>query len=311
MFSYRKKLVASLICLSLIPLTGIKEVIFLPAALLVFYLHFKHLLSRKFLFFALYAMFTAFVWLIAYNITALYYFIETFEQTNLSLAKLSSYILKIEFLSILLTILSGVYIFKNRLKPLYPYVLSSLYFILVIIVIPQSYSFLIGSLLPFILVPLALVLLMNRERKILILSSLAVIFIYTLAMRYSHNAFLYSSSFKQLEYIRSASEIISKNNLHYLDGVGILPRQSHYPCFASPNDLVANISCLDRIETQSLDSIIITSRLMYVGEQVFTVAGKNYEQILPNFWVNKIKLNADILKHKNINAKISPAFILF
>lgn len=311
MFSYRKKLALSLICLGLIPLAGIKEVFFLPAGLFIFYFNFKHLLSRKFLFFSFYAMFTVFVWLVAYNIPALYYFIETYEQTNLSLTRLSSYILKIESLSILLTLLSGAYIFKKSLKHLYPYVFSSLYFILVIVVIPQSYSFLIGSLLPFILVPLALVLLQNRERKILLFSPLSVIFVYTLVVRYNHNAFPYSSSFKQLDYISTVSEIISKNNLHYLDGVGILPRQGHYPCFASPNDQVANTSCLDRIERQALDSIIITSRLMYVGEQVFKVSDKNYEQILPNFWVHKDKINAGILAYKNTNAEISPAFILF
>lgn len=311
LFSNRKKLVPSLIFLSLIPLAGIKEVFFLPAGLLVFYFHFKHLLSRKFLFFSFFAMFAAFVWLIAYNIPALYYFVETYEQTDLSLARLSSYILKIESLSILLALLSGLYIFKKSLKPLYPYVLNSLYFILVILIIPQSYSFLIGSLLPFILVPLGLVLFLNHERKILLLSSLAVMFFYTLTVRYNHNAFLYSSSFKQLEYINTVSEIIAKNNLHYLDGIGILPRQAHYPCFASPNDLVANASCLDRIERQPLDSIIITSRLMYVGEQVFKVVDTSYEQILPNFWVNKSKLSDGILKNKNISADISPAFILF
>jgi hypothetical protein len=311
MFSYRKILIPSLVCLALIPLAGIKEVFFIPAGLLIIYFHFNHLLSRRFLLFSFYAMITIFVWLFAFNIPALYYFIESYEQTHLSLARLSSYFLKIESLSILLAILSGLYIFKKSLKPLYPYVLISVYFVLIIIVLPQPFSFLIGSLLPFILVPLALVLLLNRERKILFFSSLIVIFLYTLTIRFSQNAFIYSSSFKQLQYINRISEIISKNNLHYLDGVGILPRQDHYPCFASPNDDVANTSCLDRIEHQSLDSIIITSRLMYVGEQVFKVTDKKYVQILPNFWVHRSKLNEDILTHKNKGPELSPAFVLF
>lgn len=311
LFSYRKNLALSIICLVLIPLSGIKELLFLPAGFLIFYFQFKHLISKKFLFFAAYGLFTVFVWLSAYNVNALYYFLETFEQSNISTHRLSSYIAQIESLSLILTALSVIYIFVKSLKSLYPYAISSLYFSLVICAIPQSYSFLIGSLLPFILTPLMLVILLNQTKKIHFFAVLTSVFIFTLAIRFNHSAFLYSSSFKQLKYIEVAGKIVEKNNLHYLDGVGILPRQKNYPCFASPNDQVANTSCLDRIQNQDLDSIIITSRLMYVGEQVFKVVDKSYEQILPNFWVHKKLITPEIVEHTKKNADISPAFILF
>lgn len=311
LFSYRKNLIFSILCLVLIPLSGIKELLFLPAGFLIFYFQFKHLISKKFLFFGLYGVFTVFIWLSAYNVNALYYFLETFEQNNTSSNRLSSYVTQIESLSLLLTTLSVLYIFIKSHKSFYPYAISSLYFSLVIYAIPQSYSFLIGSLLPFILTPLMLVILQNQTKKTHFFTIIGSIFIFTLVMRFNHNAFAYSSSLKQLKYIQTASQIIEESNLHYLDGVGILPRQKNYPCFASPNDQVANTSCLDRIQNQALDSVIITSRLMYVGEQVFNVVDKNYEQILPNLWVHKNLITPKILEHKNINADISPAFILF
>lgn len=309
-FSYKKLFLPSLFCLVLIPLAGVKEVLFLPAGLFIFYTQFKHLISKRNLFFSLYGLFAILVWLAAYNVSAFNYFIETFNQTHFSLSRISVYTLQVESLSLGLTALSILYIFHKKSKKLFPYAISSIYFSLVVLVIPQPYSFLIASLLPFILLPLAILILHLQNKKIASLVVGAVI-IFTSIVRYNNNALNYNSSFQQLEYIKIASKIIEENNLHYLDGIGILPRQKHYPCFASPYDEIANTSCLNRILEQPLDSIIITSRLMYVGEQVFKVAETNYQQIIPNLWINKNKINESIVNSNKRNADLTPAFILF
>ena len=311
LFCYQKKIRLSLLCLFLIPLAGIKELLFLPAGLLVFYLTFRERFGKKHLFFVVYGMLSILVWFAAYNVNAFYYLLETFKNSDLSILRISKEILFVEALALFLTTAAIIYIFIKSIKDLYAYAFVSIYFVLTILIIPQSFSFFISSLLPFIFIPTGLVIIRLQKKYAYTFLTLPVIFIYAFSVKNAYGNLNYISNIDQLAYIETTSKILKTHQLSYLDGSGILPRQQHYPCFASPDDLIANTSCMERIKNQTLDSIILTSRLLYLGNDVFNVLSANYTQIRPGFWVHNKKINVSILREQSLDDKQLPTLVLF
>ena len=88
--------------------------------------------------------------------------------------------------------------------------------------------------------------------------------------------------------------------MFYLDGMGSLPRQNFIPCFVSPEDEEANAFCQQELKTKHPEMVIITQRLLGLGQIVFDSVQLDYVQIRPNVWVHKNKMKDLVIIVKTI-----------
>lgn len=286
----------------LLPTVSIKSFIFLP--LIYLYLNInnqKKLVSylKKHIFITTLSAATVLLWIIAINFQAFNYFIETFEGFNFFTSYVNNIHLKkflvSEFFLIALSLVISIFNLINiNNTQVRNYSLGSLFSIFLILVIPQSYPFFISSLLLFVYTPIIIVVYniysKNHTKftnlKIVSLSLLHIAFCYTIRY-YSFHEVIYYSNLQQIKFIHYVSYWLKKNNLTYLDGMGTLPKQNMLNCFISPNDYAANNSCLEQISNSNADVIILTGRLAYLNNLIFTSIETNYTQLQPNIWIQK------------------------
>lgn len=313
LFNHRKQFFKSVFFLGLIPLISIKSYIFLiPVFFIVlpnYKIYFNRLkiVHKYYLFFAFIGVL---IWVMSLNISALTYLADTFKTMDFPNKYLKKYLF-LEIMPIFASLFSVIYIFLKKDTALKPYAIASIITFMLILLIPQSYPFYIASLAPIFYIPLFILLLktvkLDTRKKIFLLGAqiLTVVFI-SLYFKYD----FYHSLNIQMDYIKKAGKIISKNNLSYLDGTGILPRQNFIPCFISPDDENANNACLNNIKTNNADVVIVTHRLSFLGTDLFVELEKNYIQLRPSFWI-KNAYKSPYLESKIDLLNTMPAFLTF
>ncbi|WP_148284960.1 hypothetical protein [Pseudobdellovibrio exovorus] len=283
----------------LLPISSIKSILFfIPLAFIILpqYLsYFKKLNFIKKLNLTLLTL-AALVWAIGYNLSALSYLIATYQDASFPTVYLKNFV-TVEMPFILLSILTSLWILLNKRLRLIPYALASLSSLALIVAIPQSYSYYIASFVPIVYLPLLTVLIQyGFQYKKVFVTTLSLCLLYSSIMMWKKNLPYFISSCPQILFISKASALTNLHGFNYLDGMGMLPRQNLIPCFASPSDPIANNGCREALENQP-DVIIITQRLLELGNESFKVAAENYFQVYPNYWVHqKYKEEVEIKK---------------
>ena len=203
-----------------------------------------------------------------------------------------------------MTLLVTIFNFVRRTHLIYS--LTSLYFVLILFLFPQSTSFFVASIAPFIYLPL--LIFMNNStyafpfKKVLIFVQV----IYLGAFFHFFPRVLYHSNFEQFLYIKQTSQLLTENNFSYLDGMGIFSKNKFIPCFVSPNDDFSNGFCISSINEATPDVVIVTSRLIHFGSELFTTLEKNYSQIFPNLWIKNDKITKEISDSIDLNKRPVP-----
>jgi hypothetical protein len=277
-----KKIAPAFIALCLIPLFGIKEILFLLPGGFYFLATFKDKFTRKISVYTVGFALAALVWVVALNIPYLPYLFDAYEGTNY-LERFNAVYYKHEIYLIGISFLLSLYIFVSGQRVFYKESLLSVICLIMLLAFPQSYYFYMASLLPFIYLPLFIMILrinVNAYIKVLALSAQIIFIFYS---KFNLQAFFLESVVHQYKYIAQASRFVRQHHFSYMDGIGILPQQKFYPCFVSPFDQSSNSNCLTPLKDP--DVIIITGRLSGLGEPIFQKAQNQYTQIYPNLWV--------------------------
>lgn len=235
------------------------------------------------------------IWPLAINLSSLTYLYDTYLTSDFPNMYLQEY-LQQEFLLItfsFLTCISASLYLHTPFKPkAYTFICISSF--LLILLIPQSYPYFIASLAPLVYLPafallLSLIFKSNPRIRYTLLLLIALQFGTVLYTSLKHDSPFIRTNTDQIVFIKKASVLMSSyDKLNYIDGMGILPRQRFLNCFVSPDDDNANNSCRLKLESDPLpDVMIITTRFAYLGNEVFSIASKNYTQVLPNFWLHR------------------------
>lgn len=291
-FNLRGYFIRSLVCLILIPIISIKGIIFLlPGGIVLLspYLGYIKKLSRCWRLNLALIVLAALIWAIGLNLPALSYFIDTYASNSFPNPHLKEYLTGEAFF-LLGSLGIALHTWYRRDTALGPYVGAALICLFYILSVPQSYPYFIGSLCALVYLPLGVYIMRSLNgpspalyRYLL----LCVLQLGTLtAQFFSTPHALYRSSTYQFNFIKKAGHFMDAHSLHYLDGMGVLPRQKLIPCFESPDDDLANNSCRAWIREEP-DVLLITQRLSALGTETFRIAEKHYIQILPNFWVHQ------------------------
>ncbi|MGZ3726643.1 MAG: hypothetical protein ACXWQQ_12620 [Pseudobdellovibrio sp.] len=298
-----KKMKTGLVSLLLIPLFGIKEIIFIPVGLAYFYFTFRDRFSKKFKLYSFLAGLGILFWAVALNIPYAYYFYSAYDDVNYwyRFTILNSQLESI-FAAAALAVM--IYAFKSNSTKLIKVSLISLYFILIYMVIPQAFAFFVGSIILFIYLPIFTLLASVEKKQVKTLGLISLTAVSILGYRLYNDQYRLYSVFPQYRFIHAASNLIQSNHFQYLDGVGILPKQNFYHCFVSPSDLAANNGCLNT--PHNPDVIIITNRLSFLGDAIFKKVEPQYTQIYPNLWVLNEKMNDELRSLINLNNSTLP-----
>lgn len=310
-FALRRHIKPALICLLIIPLMGIKEILFLIPGSLYFYLQFKPYFTSRIKLLIFLGGAAALVWAIALNMSALFYLHETFDNT-FYLTRFNSRTFISEYPLLLLSFVAALYFIFRADKTFRPISLVSVLFLAILLSLPQSFDFFIASVVPFIYIPffLASLHIYRRHRKI-VFTVFCTQALFAVSLKLYWNEPLYISNSVQLGYIAKASALIHKNRLTYLDGEGILPTQTYLPCFTSPLDSIANQGCIDMLNRNHPDVVIVTNRLMILGDIVFRLIEKDYTQIYPNLFMRNEYVTEDVKERINLSAELGLPIMIF
>ena len=312
LFNYRKQLLKSMFFLTLIPLVSIKGCVFIIPAFFIFFPNLKKFffqIRSLHKYYLIASVLGLFIWLINLNFPAISYLFETYKSMEFPNPSLKQYLVS-EFILIFISLAVSVYLLYKKDTLLKSYAQSALSLFFLITLLPQSYPFYIASLAPFLYLPMFIVLI----KSLIINSTKKIVFIFiqasfALGITF-YSADFYTSMNKQIDYIKKVSQLIETNNLTYLDGMGILPRQKFIRCFVSPNDDIANGFCLNNVNLGTPDAIIVTQRLAYFGPALFELIKKNYTQVLPNLWI-KTSFTSLVSKENIDLWSIAPAIYIF
>ena len=309
-FCGRNELRLAIISLVLIPCFGIKEIIFLLPGSLYFYWSFRSAFTPKVLVLTLLSAATILVWVVALNVSSVFYLFETFLGADYSL-RFGIGGIQSEYGALTASLIGLIYIFAFRLKKYYQICIVAVVVSLLFLIIPQANSFFIASLLPIIFMPFLVLLLDSKPGKFLKSAEVVMAFVWSAGFFSYYNLPWYESNIKQLWFIEMASNVVASHKFTYLDGQGILPRQNFLPCFVSPEDDQANNSCWQRMAIEKPEALIITRRLYYLGADVFKIAQDGYIQLYPNFWIRKDKMNEDLNSKVDLSGRNPIPIIIF
>lgn len=144
--------------------------------------------------------------------------------------------------------------------------------------------YLLASLLPFFLFPLAGALAMRplSTRKLL------AFFFLLLGSHALFTARLdwWSSNRHQIEIIRKVSAFLGEHPMYtYFDGLGLLPRSNQLIAYLGPDDDVALEGARRKVLSQKPSVILYNQRMIFLGESYKDYLFKNYRQIAPNLYL--------------------------
>lgn len=307
LFCEDKKQTAAFASLALIPLFGVKEILFLIPGSIYYISSFKINYRKKTMLYLGGLAVIAIVWIVALNIPFLYYLFEAYEGTQYW-GRFDTYYFKQEKFLIVVSVILAAYIFVSRQKEYFKEAGLSLLFLVLLLAFPQSYYFYMASFLPFIYLPIFIFILRPKFNTYLKLSVVAVQIILVIHANLSLKSLFFESVFDQYKYITRASQFVGKYKFSYMDGIGILPQQKFYPCFVSPFDNQAKSNCLNPAYDPQV--IIITNRLAELGEPIFQKVHNEYTQIFPNLWVLNSVLNESIKREADLTPGHLPLPIL-
>lgn len=307
LFCEEKKPRSAIAALALIPLFGIKEILFLIPGTIYYILNFKISFSRNGMIYVAGLSLTALIWVVALNIPFLYYVFEAYEGTNY-FQRFNTFYYKHEMYLIFTSVVAALYIFWKQQKDYYKEAGLGLMFLVLLLAFPQSYYFYMASLLPFIYLPLLIVLLKADLKQSLKFGLIGVQVLFVLYGKLTLESKFFESVFDQYQNIHRASKFVAKNKFSYLDGMGILPQQKFYPCFVSPFDQAAIANCLH--PTVAPNVVIITNRLATLGKPVFEFVQSKYTQVLPNIWVHNSSMSDQVKKDIDLSMHGIPLPIL-
>lgn len=310
LFSARKQYLKALTCWIMLPLIGIKSFVFFLPAIILFYpelkAYSKQLPKTKQILLSL-SCIAVLVWAINLNIPAIGYLADTFSSMEFPNVYLRKFLTTEALIVTCTLIASGFAIFRNEGRRI---ALAGLSCFAIILILPQSYPYFIASLLPIFYLPLFLKLLKpDGDKKYQIILPTVQILVVFILVGLKHIGY-YNSNAAQLEYIGRAIEVIDKHNLTYIDGTGILPNQKFIPCFISPDDEAANSSCSSFLAQKIPDVVIATSRLNYLGTDLYKTIESEYSQIIPGFWL-KNKYKSLVLENTTDLSASLPAVFIF
>ncbi len=305
--TYQKNLKWAVATLLLIPLFGVKELIFLIPGFIYLIWTFKDRFTKLTIFWLGLLSSALLIWIVNLNFPALFYLLYTFEVTNYAERFRTSYFRNEAFL-LTASLLISIFILLTKRTQYYKIAVTSLCFTALLVALPQSFYFFMASLLPFIYLPAIAMLIslkINNWIKVSIISA-QILFV---AVNNFTGILSFDSVQPQLKFVTVASKLIRKNKFTYIDGMGILPRERFYPCFVSPNDNFAKERCLK--PSFKPDVVIITNRFASLGDQVFEYVKNDYTQLFPNFWVLNTSINEKIKAQINLelDQKNLPIFI--
>ncbi|MFZ3229158.1 MAG: hypothetical protein WA160_03050 [Pseudobdellovibrio sp.] len=300
----------------LIPLVAFKHIYF--AILALFFMPIKvyaaQLRSQKLIRKVIVYLFLAnlLLWFLYFAIPALNYLLNSYENFSASIVNLKTW-LRTEWVYVYLSLFPflakefRLYLQQKKISHL---LYIELIILLIFLIHPQKYNFFIASFLPVLYLPFIFFVHFLKEKKVIsfkyvipVLCSVSVFSLY-LAKKNSH---VFTLNNPQLITIERISNIITKNNLSYLDGVGILPRGKNVGCFASPDDDRSNQSCIQTIQAKIPDAIIVTNRLMSLPFDFNTLENFDYAAIGPNLFIKKTFAE----KFKNALTDWPPPSLLF
>lgn len=313
-FIYKNKL--QLILLIALPLIAFKHIYFLVLGLFFLpiraYLElYKNLTTlRKTI--AILFLVNFFLWLLYFSIPALDYLLNSFETYEASIQNLLLW-MKTEWFYLYLSLLP--FFLKNFRTYLNQKNIANLFYIEFFIILffllhPQKFNFFIASFLPILYLPSVFFIYYLAENNLISLQKIFPVLLFLslfslhLARKQSH---FFTLNNPQLIAIDRISNIVTKNNLTYLDGVGILPRGRNMGCFVSPDDDYTNQGCIQTIKTKSVDAIILTNRLMSLDFDFNKLEEFDYVAIGPNFFVRKNLVS----RFKNESTDWPPPSLIF
>lgn len=312
LYSGRKQYLQALACWIMLPLIGIKGLVFFLPGFVLFYpelvAYSKQLPKSKRIFLALTCV-AVLVWMLGLNVPAISYLAETFQSLEFPNVHLRKFLTTEALLVTGALVVSGLALFRKE-KELRRIAVASLACFALILILPQSYPYFIASLAPIVYLPLFLKLFKaGLARKYqLILPGAQILVVFSITV-FNQNSF-YHSNAAELEYIGRVTQILDKHGLTYLDGTGILPKQKIIPCFISPDDEAANSSCSASLANKTPDVVIATSRLNYLGADLYTAVESEYTQIIPGFWLKNKYKSLVIANTADLSASL-PAVFLF
>ncbi len=292
----RKRIKGALLILFLIPFFGVKEILFWIPGLTILAPHlkpkWKNFTLRIKLFFVG-IMMASLVWLIALNISSIYYLAETFSHKMVLGLHLRTYLM-LEWPLILSVLIVNWVTFQKEDKMGRAFIWASLASLVLIVGLPQSYPFYIASLCFIIYLPLIRFIQtkLHFKKVKIALGFLVLLQLLNIGLFTDRENFpLYVSNRSEFLFIKSASQILATHHLSYLDGMGMFPKQKFIPCFVSPDDADSNLNCLRQIKNSAAESIVVTQRRMFLGEEIFKQLDQHYDQLKPNFWIIKNKFS--------------------
>jgi hypothetical protein len=313
--SFGNYLKTTLLLILILPLAGVKSLIFLPAGFIYFILSNSSRFSIKQKIFYSTVIISIVVWMAALNPDAIRYLIDIYLNRTYQ-HKWDSVLYRFEATPFIISFFILIYkIIKNKYDSVFNFSFISTYFFIFYLFYPQKYEFFVASIIPFALLTAfsffddLLKNMSSRTRAVLLIA-----FIMSgVGIRSFFKFDFYRSSSYQFKYIKYTAPILKQYNLTYIDGIGIYPRQNlgNQPCFSSPTDNVSNNNCLSRLKKQDTDVVISTSRLTYVDPNVPKMIENDYIQILPNFWVKKEIQNKFKIKTDLQIPDLMPAFLIF
>ena len=313
-FATIKKEKASFGALFLLLLTSAKSALFFVGGFCLLYpkaaIHFRKLTYVNRIYVATGTLAT-FIWLSALNLHALHYYLDSWEATRSYLIIFYNYFY-IEWPLLLFSFFVSLnFLFYH--KQFRASAFSAFSFFVLLFLMPQALPFFMASLIPFLYTPLLLFFgssaIASKEKKALLA---ALVILQTLNLTYQHQnkRFLfYSENTQQIDFINSTSLFMQRHPMFYLDGMGSLPRQNFIPCFVSPEDEEANAFCQQELKTKHPEMVIITQRLLGLGQIVFDSVQLDYVQIRPNVWVHKNKMKDIKADEINVLRGQIPMFI--
>ena len=232
LFCEEKKQISAAAALALIPLFGVKEILFLlPGG--IYYLwtfgnQASKKVSKKNLLYILGFAFTALIWIVALNIQFFYYFMEAYEGTNY-LDRFNTYYYKQELFLLIATVGIWMYIFAAKQTEYYKEAVISFIFTMLLWFFPQSYYFYMASFLPFIYLPIVIVFLRMKIYRSLKFAMVAVHIFFVIRSTLTLKALFFDSVAYQYSYISKASDFIQRHHFLYMDGMGLLPQAALEP----------------------------------------------------------------------------------
>ena len=312
LYSNRKQYLKALSFWIMLPLIGIKALVFFLPAGILFYPEIKTCskqLPKSKQIHLLLACIAVLVWALGLNIPAISYLGETFRSMEFPNAHLRKFLTSEALLVLGTLFVSGLVLFRKE-KEFRRITLASLACFALILLLPQSYPYFIASLAPIFYLPLFLKLLKPGVLKKYLLFAPAAQIVLVFSMIGINEGRFYHSNAAEFDYIGRVTKIIDKHNLTYVDGTGILPKQKLIPCFISPDDEAANYACSNFLANKIPDVVIATSRLNYLGIDLYKAIESEYSQIIPGLWLkNKYK---SLVSENNTDLSASlPAVFLF